>query len=131
MIAKAADLYTSFNFKRFPFQPNFVEKYSLGHSSIGSGPLSLETPLKLKNKRKRSSGKSEEEVSPAKKRKSSDGDNASSPSKEKKIRKLKDKEKTRKKSIENRKDAGSKTRKYRIGLSLFRVIRKDRETGSV
>ena len=50
-----------------------MDQFSLGESSIGNGPLSLETPSKIKNKRKRSSGKHDSvSESPSKKRKSLD-----------------------------------------------------------
>lgn len=55
------------------FQPEHVKAFDLGDSSIGSGPLSLETPSKIRNKRKRSSGISNVDGQSPKKRKSSDG----------------------------------------------------------
>ena len=69
----------------YSFQPEFVNQFSLGESSTGIGPLSLETPSKIKNKRKRSSGKHDSvSESPSKKRKSSDGDESHLPDSKKK-----------------------------------------------
>lgn len=57
-----------------------MEKFSLGESSIGTGPLSLNTPSKVRNKKKRFSAKTgSDSQSPAKKRKLLDDSETSLP----------------------------------------------------